>query len=273
MNLPMGAFGPLQKILNAMRKSWRRFRKRRADFGAYNRWLTNHPSSTFKEFYVHTIMGHLVGEGGRHSTLGADPIWEKQGEEVLLRLTQLGLRPSDVVVDYGCGTLREGIHLIRYLDTGRYIGLDIDERILSAGRRLLGQELLAEKQPHLAIINPSLITQVAAAKPAWIVSSYVLSQMPPEDLDEYFDNLAKLAEGGGKAALQVRLAWRTMQYSKTGWCHNRRRMARRLAERGFEILQMRTCRFKSKPYKVQGLNVRFVVRRIAPQNRSAGMSA
>ena len=132
------------------------------------------------------------------------------------------MRPSDVVVDYGCGTLREGIHLIRYLDAGRYIGLDIDERVLNAGRRLLGHDLLAHKQPHLAIIKPSVISQAATIKPASIVSSYVLSQMPPEDLDEYFDNLAQLTEGGGKAALQVRLAWRTMQYAKTGWYHNRR---------------------------------------------------
>ena len=138
MNLPMFAFRPLQKIFKGMRNRWQRYRNRKADFGAYKRWLNSHPGSTFKEFYVHTIMHHLVGEGGRHWTLGAYPIWEKQGEEILQQLIDLGLRPSDVVVDYGCGTLREGIHLIRYLDAGRYIGLDIDERVLNAGRRTLG---------------------------------------------------------------------------------------------------------------------------------------
>lgn len=128
----------------------------------------------------------------------------------------------------------------------------------------MGQELLAEKKPRLAIINPPLVAQAAAERPAWIISSYVLSQMPPEHLDEYFDNLAKLTQGGGKAALQVRLAWRTMQYSRTGWYHNRRRVARSLAKLGLEVLQMKTRQLTSKPYKVRGTEVRLIVGRKQP---------
>jgi SAM-dependent methyltransferase len=264
MNLRTSALHPLRRIFRGIRNKWSAYRKRKADFGAHRRWLKHHPSGNFKEFYVDTIKGCLTGEGGPHSTLGPHPIWEKQGDEILRQLIELGLRPGDVVVDYGCGTLREGIHLIRYLDAGRYIGLDVDERVLDAGRRLVGQELLAEKKPRLAIINPPLVAQAAAERPAWIISSYVLSQMPPEHLDEYFDNLAKLTQGGGKAALQVRLAWRTMQYSRTGWYHNRRRVARSLAKLGLKVLQMKTRQLTSKPYKVRGTEVRLIVGRKQP---------
>jgi SAM-dependent methyltransferase len=259
MSLFNSAFRTLQRIYRGIRNRWVAYRYRKADFRTYRRWLKHHPGDNFKEFYVDTIKGCLSGEAGPHSTLGPHPIWEKQGDVILQQLIELGLRPRDVVVDYGCGTLREGIHLIRYLQAGHYIGLDIDERVLDAGRRLVGNKLLAEKKPYLAVINPEVIAQVAAARPAWIVSSYVLSQMPPGDLDEYFDNLAKFMEGGGKAALQLRLAWRTMQYSRTGWYHNRRRIARRLAKRGLEVLQIRTRRLTSKPYRVRGADVRLIV--------------
>ena len=67
----------------------------------------------------------------------------------------------------------------------------------------------------------------------------MLSQLHPQDLDEYFDNLAKLMKGGGRAALQVRLGWRTMQYSQTGWYHGKRQMARRLSERSLVVSQMK----------------------------------
>jgi len=261
MNLRNSAFHPLKRMFRGIRNRWSAYRNRKADFGAYRRWLKHHPGSKFKQFYVDTIKGYLVGEGGPHSTLGPHPIWQKQGGEILQQLIELGLRPGDVVVDYGCGTLREGIHLIRFLEADRYIGLDIDERVLDAGRRLVGQDLLVEKKPCLAVINPEIIAQAAAARPAWIVSSYVLSQMPPEDLDEYFDNLVKLMGGGGKAALQLRLAWRTMQYSRTGWYHNRRQVARRLAKRGLEVLQTKTRQLTSKPYKVRGVDVRLIVGR------------
>ena len=253
------AFRPLQRIYRGIRNRWVAYRYRRADFGTYRRWLKHQPGGHFKEFYLDTIKGCLSGEAGPHSTLGPHPIWEKQGDAILQQLIELGLSPRDDVVDYGCGTLREGIHLIRYLQAGHYIGLDIDECVLDAGRRLVGHNLLAEKKPQLAVVNSKVIAQVAAARPAWIISSYVLSQMPPEDLDEYFDNLAKLMEGGGKAALQVRLAWRTMQYSRTGWYHNRWLIARRLAKRGLEVLQIRTRRLTSKPYRVRGADVRLIV--------------
>jgi hypothetical protein len=70
--------------------------------------------------------------------------------------------------------------------------------LLDAGRRLVEPALIAEKRPQLAVINRKVVSEVAATKPAWIVSSYVLSQMPPQELEEYFNNLLQFMEGGGK---------------------------------------------------------------------------
>ena len=127
MNFAKTAFHPLYERL---RKQRRAYHNREMEFGAYRRWLTQHEGGSYKQFYVDTIKGHLIGEGGRHST-GRHPIWQQWGDAILHRLIARGLRPDDLVVDYGCGTLREGVHLIRYLAKGRYIGLDIDERILT----------------------------------------------------------------------------------------------------------------------------------------------
>jgi SAM-dependent methyltransferase len=237
------------------------WRRQRRDFAAYAAWLRRHPDGTYGEFYISTIERHLRGKGRSHSTLGSQPFWEKQGDNTLRRLIALGLRRGDLVVDYGCGTLREGIHLIRHLDRGRYIGLDIDERVLAAGRRLAGPALLAEKDPQLAVAAPAIIARTVAAKPDWIVSSYVISQMPPECLDAYFDNLGKLMEGGGKALLQMRLAWRTKQYARTGWYHSRLRMAQRLAKHGLEVLELTTRPRVSEWTRVRGVDARVIVRK------------
>jgi SAM-dependent methyltransferase len=249
----------LRRLYDGIRQRWIARRRQQADFAAYAAWLKQHPDGTYSQFYISTIEPHLDGKGRSHSTLGPHPFWEKQGAAVLRRLIALGLRPGDLVVDYGCGTLREGIHLIRHLDRGRYVGLDIDEGVLAAGRRLAGPALLAEKNPDLAVTTPAIIAQTAAAKPGWIVSSYVISQMPPESLDAYFDNLGKLMEGGGKALLQMRLAWRTKQYAKTGWYHSRLRMAQRLARRGLEVLELRTQPRVSEGTHVRGVDARMIV--------------
>ena len=156
---PETALHRLTQLYDGMRQRWIARRQQRADFAAYEAWLKRHPDGTYDRFYIATIEPHLDGGGGSHSTLGPHPKWEKRGDEVLRYLIKLGLQPGDLVVDYGCGTLREGVHLIRHLDKGRYVGLDIDERVLAAGRRLAGPALLAEKEPRLAVAGPAIIAR------------------------------------------------------------------------------------------------------------------
>jgi SAM-dependent methyltransferase len=266
---PETALRRLRRLYDRTRQRWIARRRKRTDFDAYEAWLKRHPDGTYGQFYISTIEPHLDGEGESHSTLGPHPKWQKRGDAVLRRLIALGLRPGDLVVDYGCGTLREGVHLIRHLDRGRYVGLDIDERVLAAGRRLAGPALLAGKEPRLAVAAPAVIAQIAAGKPDWIVSSYVISQMPPDSVDAYLDNLSQLLEGGGKALLQMRLAWRNKQYAKTGWYHSRLRMAQRLARCGFEILELRMRPRVSERTGVHGVDARLIV----CKNRRAGALA
>jgi ubiquinone/menaquinone biosynthesis C-methylase UbiE len=46
-----------------------------------------------------------------------------------------GLRPSDTVIDLGCGTGRLAVHLIPHLRAGRYLGIDISKAMLREGAR------------------------------------------------------------------------------------------------------------------------------------------
>jgi len=60
-------------------------------------------------------------------------------------LVSQGLTPQDRLVDVGCGSLRAGVHFIRHLDAGRYTGIDIDSRLIEAGREELRQAGLADR--------------------------------------------------------------------------------------------------------------------------------
>ena len=78
------------------------------------------------------------------------------------RLLTYGIRPDDTVVDYGCGTLRLGTLFIEYLQADRYIGLDIDKRILAAGREQLADDIVETKRPTLEVISKEGLARVAA---------------------------------------------------------------------------------------------------------------
>src|SRR6266446_8468342 len=62
--------------------------------------------------------------GYRRFVGGAGDYWELIGQLQFRFLVDQGLAPSETFVDVGCGALRGGVKLIRYLAPDRYLGID-----------------------------------------------------------------------------------------------------------------------------------------------------
>ena len=80
------------------------------------------------------------------------------------------------------------MHFIDYLDADRYVGLDIDDRIIAAGRDHLPADLVEAKRPVLEVISPESLARAAAY--AWIFSNG-FSACAAGPFDAYFTNLAR----------------------------------------------------------------------------------
>jgi len=99
-------------------------------------WRLRHPQATFKDYFAAIAKDHLA-RGRQHPNLGEHLKWGDRcelGEASFKRLLKYGITPQVVFVDYGCGTLRMGVHAIRFLERGRYWGFDIDRRCSTRGR-------------------------------------------------------------------------------------------------------------------------------------------
>ncbi|MBU0754194.1 MAG: class I SAM-dependent methyltransferase, partial [Planctomycetes bacterium] len=60
--------------------------------------------------------------------------------------------PDHYFIDVGCGSLRGGVHFIPYLDSGHYLGIDKEEKLIQAGiEKELGQDLFLAKKPKLVV--------------------------------------------------------------------------------------------------------------------------
>ena len=86
---------------------------------------------------------------GRHRDM-VGGMWEEIGRLQFEFLRARGLKPGHRLLDIGCGSLRGGIHAIKYLDTGNYYGLDINPSLIEGGRHELRLAGLTHKNPHLA---------------------------------------------------------------------------------------------------------------------------
>ena len=136
-------------------------------------------------------------------------------------------------MDYGCGTLRMGVHAIRFLERGRYWGFDIDQALLDEGARLIGAEM-EKKAANLRVISASTVREAADATPAFLVSLKVLIHVHPDELDEYFGNILTIIGTSGRAILTGK--WSSgepFQFARQSWAHSLERLKETVARTPF----------------------------------------
>jgi SAM-dependent methyltransferase len=76
-------------------------------------------------------------------------VWDVMGPVELEVLKEWGLQPQHKLLDLGCGSLRGGLHIVRYLDKDNYVGNDINRSLLDGGEIELQDAGLMDKGARL----------------------------------------------------------------------------------------------------------------------------
>lgn len=85
----------------------------------------------------------------RHELVGAGKLWKMKRDFQITFLNSQGLQKTDVLLDIGCGTLRGGIPIIQFLNSGNYYGIDVRKDVLLEGQKELKASKLEHKSPTL----------------------------------------------------------------------------------------------------------------------------
>lgn len=198
----------------------------------FRAWQANNPGGTFGDYYAAKTISHLE-EGRSHYTLGqrgkakdhkAQIDWTPddfatRALDIWEAILGFGLTPRMNCVDYGCGSLRLGQHAMRYLEAGKYCGMDVVDTFINQGLELIDPKLIADKSPLLLTITPDHLSQVAEWKPDFIFSSAVLQHVPPEELPEYFRRLASIMSGHCTAHIIYIAAPRMKRVKALNWVY------------------------------------------------------
>ncbi len=89
----------------------------------------------------------------RHSLAGPVNLWDTQRQFQIAFLKKHGLKPHHTLLDFGCGPLRGGIPIIKYLNTGNYHGIDINREALDEAEKELKENKLEYKRPTLVHVK------------------------------------------------------------------------------------------------------------------------
>jgi SAM-dependent methyltransferase len=204
-------------------------------------WQNDNPGRSFADYYAQQITRTLAA-GQPHRTLGVGAYSEsslitgtgkystdrfaQRGFSKFVALREWNLRPDERVIDYGCGSLRVGQHLIRYLDRGNYIGLDVTDAFYRDGLQMLEPGLVEAKAPYLAVIDDALIARLAHNPPDIVLSVAVVMHVPPEELDTFFNRLLRLMGPATRAMIHVDVAARELRTAPKSWAYTAARYER-----------------------------------------------
>jgi SAM-dependent methyltransferase len=100
------------------------------------------------------------------------------------------IQPNTTILDIACGSLRLGKHLIPYLNTGKYYGLEAYDRMLNEG---IDKELHNDlsKRPSFAINSTFDFNFCPSYDVAWANSLF--SHLVKEDIAKCFSNLKTIS--------------------------------------------------------------------------------
>ena len=128
------------------------------------------------------LLGHRAYVGG---------LWEEIGKLQFDFLVARGLRPNHNLIDVACGSLRAGVHFIRYLDAGRYCGMEKERDLIETGiNEELGASLFTEKRP-LFIVSDRFAFECCDAAPDFALAQSLFTHLTPDLINLCFANLRK----------------------------------------------------------------------------------
>lgn len=230
--------------------------RRAADYWS---WRLAHPAAPYEQYYVHRVMSK-IRSGRGHPAIGPKARPLRHESELLEFLLKHGLKPGDLTIDYGCGSLRLASPLIDFLEPAKYWGMDLAQDFLDLGRAHLSPELAQAKRPRLDVIGDDVIQRARSEAPRYIISWHVCSKVPENRFDAYIGNIATMMTPGATALVHFPEAAELRKQTGLAWARPRSHVSAAVARANPKIV----CQFDSVvPGEANGIRHSYAILTLA----------
>jgi len=125
-------------------------------------------------------------------------MWDELGKHQFDYLIKQGLQKEHYFLDIGCGSLRGGVHFIKYLETGHYFGIDINNELLEAGKKIeIPSYNLENKNPKL-FQTENFEIESFQQKFDYVLAQSVFTHLPINNIIRCMMNVEKVLSKDGK---------------------------------------------------------------------------
>lgn len=138
------------------------------------------------------VRGHATAVGDSSSAR-----WRRIGKLQFDYLLQHGLQPDHAVLEIGCGNLRAGWHLIRYLQPGHYYGVDISAQALLSAQQTLVDRELTGRLPYLVLVRDMTFGFLPDSAFDVVHAHSVFSHTPLDVIEDCFAHIGRVIKPEG----------------------------------------------------------------------------
>jgi hypothetical protein len=123
-------------------------------------------------------------------------LWDEIGKLQFDFLVRHGLKPDHCLLDIGCGCLRAGIHLIKYLAPANYLGLDKEQVLIDLGiEKELGRDTYETKRPEF-VVSSSFEFDRFSKKPDYSIAQSLFTHLVSEHIELCLAKLRSVVRSG-----------------------------------------------------------------------------
>ncbi len=130
--------------------------------------------------------------------MGVGDLWDEIGLLQFNFLLREGLKPHHKLLDVGCGSLRGGVHFIKYLSSGNYFGMDKEEWLLDAAREVEIPRYHLEDKTVSLICRDDFNFSIFSSRFDYALAQSVFTHLPPDLILNCLVNIQKVLKEDGK---------------------------------------------------------------------------
>ncbi len=125
----------------------------------------------------------------------------KRGEYHLGFLKRRGLKRTDRVLDFGCGYGRTAVPLLRFLDRGRYIGVELSAERIRIAKQYVAREKLESCAPQFIVSDDVDLSYLGDGSIDVVWAQSVFTHMPEQDTARVLKSVARVLSSDGMAII------------------------------------------------------------------------
>jgi len=176
----------------------------------------------------------------RFDNLSAVGGWGVADEMVMSFLLGEGLEPSHTFLDVGCGKLRVGRHLVDYLNSGNYTGMDVSPDALKKGREVLAEEDLQHEDVTLIENDDLKLRELEGETFDFILSFEVFTHLKKSQVRECLEHVSNVMHGGSAFYFTFNQSGFERKFSSKTFIYDKDEIRSLAESNGFKVTEIKS---------------------------------